>query len=91
MLVVQCLLENLLLLIPAGLGAAVTVGKLRQWLWAVLFSDPAYAALGTVSLRGGDLGALALRCGAAAAVGLILGMLPSLRESPSEILSKMEE
>lgn len=91
MLVVQCLLENLLLLIPAGLGAAVTVGKLRQWLWALLFSDPAYAALGTVSLRSGDLGALALRCGAAAAVGLILGMLPSLRESPSEILSKMEE
>lgn len=90
-LIVQGLLENLLLLIPAGLGAAVTVGAMGKWLWALLFSDPAYAALGTVGLTSGDLGALTLRCAAAAAVGLILGMLPSLRQSPSEILSKMEE
>lgn len=90
-LVAQGLLENLLLLLPAGLGAAGTVGKLRKSLWGLLFSDPAYGAMEAVRLKGSDLGALAPRCAAAAAVGLLLGMLPSLRESPSEILSKMEE
>lgn len=90
-LIAQGLLENLLLLIPAGLGAAVTVGCIRQWLWARIFSDPAYGAMETVSFKAGDFGGLALRCSAAAAVGLILGMLPSLWESLSDILSKMEE